>query len=339
MRIFFVGDFKNNTGPGMANKAIRKGLLKYNTMLFSDAKYKLTRVLEIIKKTYISDCVCFCSSSRANIIAVKIAKIFKKKLFYVMHGYLTLENKINNPSISQEEIIKINSFEQYMFQNVDRVYCVSENFMNYMKNAVPEFKDKFDFNYNGLDLNKIMNATENYSTRKDRKQIASVGGGMNRKNNLAVCKAIDKLNREKQMNLKYIVIGLPYTEKEKICSYDFVTYYDGLPYERVLEILAETYLYIQNSTFETFGLAVIEALVSKCNLLISSTVGSIGVIKTINNDDLIFEQENIEEIASKIENVLKFENVHRLFSGISSKEIDFENAAVSLVDKISNRLV
>ena len=35
MRIFFVGDFQSNTGPGMANKAIRKGLLWNKSVLFS----------------------------------------------------------------------------------------------------------------------------------------------------------------------------------------------------------------------------------------------------------------------------------------------------------------
>lgn len=339
MRIFFIGDFKKNTGPSIANQAIRKGLLKYKDMLFSDADHKVTRVLEMIGKTFISDGVCFCSPSKANIIGLRIAKIFRKKSFYVMHGYLTLENRINNDNISNEDILEINSYERYIFKKVDRVFCVSENFMKYMKEAEPEFKDKFEYNYNGLDLLKIKYVADKYSIQKNKQQIVSLGGGMKRKNNLAICKAIDKLNREKNMNLKYIVIGLPYTEKARICSYDFVTYYDELPHERVLKILAESYLYIQNSTFETFGLAVIEALVLKCNLLISNIVGSIGVINTIGKDDLIFDQENIEEIANKIEKIYAVENADRLFCGISNEKIEFEKAAESLMIKIKNRLV
>jgi len=339
MRVFFVGDFKKNTGPGIANQAIRKGLHNNDKMLYSDANNKVIRVFEMLRKTIVSDCVCFCSPSKANLIGLKIAKVFSKKAFYVMHGYLTLENKINNESISQSEIKKINSFEKSIFRNVDRVFCVSESFMNYMKSAEPEFKEKFDYNYNGLDLNKIKDRTKKYCANKNPRQIVSIGGGMKRKNNLAVCEAIDKLNKEKNMNLKYIVIGLPYTDKERICSFDFVTYYDELSHDKVLEILAESYLYVQNSTFETFGLALIEALVSKCNLLVSNRVGAIGVIKTISDEDLIFNQNNIEEIANKIENVMTCENADRLYSGISSEEIDFEKAAKSLVEKIKNRLV
>lgn len=338
MKVFFVGDFKKNTGPGIANSAIRKGLLNYN-MMYSDANNKISRVFEMIIKTIRADCVCFCSPSKANIIGLRIAKFFNKKSFYVMHGYLTLESKINNESICQKEIEKINYFERYIFKNVERVYCVSEAFMNYMKDIEPEFKEKFDYNYNGLDLDKIKNSTEKYSENKKKEQIVSIGGGMKQKNNLAVCKAIDMLNKEKNMNLKYIVIGLPYTDKKEICSYDFVTYYDELPHEKVLEILAESYLYVQNSTFETFGLALIEALFSKCNLLVSNTVGAIGVIKTIKNDDLILDQTNVEEIASKIKNIISFGNADRLYDGVLTDTIEFENAAKSLIDKMESRLV
>lgn len=339
MKVFFVGDFKNNTGPGIANRAIRKGLIRYNNMMYSDANSKISRVFELLVKTIKADCVCFCSPSKANIIGLRIARVFNKKSFYVMHGYLTLESKINNENIGKKEIEKINSFEKYIFKNVDRVYCVSEAFMNYMKDAEPDFKEKFDYNYNGLDLNEIKNSTEKYSANKKQGQIVSIGGGMKRKNNLVVCEAIDTLNKEKNMNLKYIVIGLPYTDKDEICSYNFVTYYDELPHEKVLEILAESYLYVQNSTFETFGLALIEALFSNCNLLVSSRVGAIGVIKTITDADLIIDQDNVEEISSKIEKIIYSGNVKRLYDGVLEDEIGLESAAESLVNKISSRLV
>lgn len=336
MRVFFAGDFKNNTGPAIANKAIRKGLLGNKNVVFSDANNKLTRALEIVVKILLSDAVCFCSFSKVNILGIKVAKFFNKKTFYLMHGYSTLENKINNENITDDQIMKINKCEKYIFRNIDRVFCVSEAFMNYMKDAESEFEEKFDYNYNGLDLNKIKNSTKKYSENKKQRQLISIGGGMKRKKILAVCVAIDKLNKEKNMNLKYIVIGPPYTDKEEICNYDFVTYYDKLPHEKVLEILAESYLYVQNSTFETFGLALIEALFSNCNLLVSSKVGAIGVIKTITDSDLIFDQDNIEEISSKIEKNLNLGNAQRLYDGVLKDEIGLESAADSLLNKITS---
>src|SRR5690606_4799815 len=113
--------------------------------------------------------------------------------------------------------------------------------------------------------------------------------GMRRKNILAICKAIEKIHQTKDEQFHLIVIGLPYTEKEEICSYDFVTYYDKLHHQKVLEILSESSLYIQNSIFEPFGLAVIEALAADCNLLISKNIGAIDLMTTIKDSDVIYD--------------------------------------------------
>lgn len=318
----------------MANKAIRKGLLENDNIFYTDASNKVTRTLEILAKSFLSDGICFCSFSKINRFGIRVAKLFNKKTFYLMHGYATIESRINNENITEDEIMKINEYEKYIFRNVDRIFCVSEAFMNYMKDAEPEFKEKFDYNYNGLDLDKIKNSTEKYCANKKLGQIVSIGGGMKLKNNLAVCKAIDKLNKEKNMKLKYIVIGLPYTDKEEICGYDFVDYYEELPHKKVLEILSESHLYVQNSYFETFGLAVIEALYSNCDLLVSSKVGATGVIKNITDSDLIFDQDNIEEISSKIEKIINSGNAKRLQNCVLEDEIGLKRAAESLVNKI-----
>lgn len=334
MKIFFVGDFVLNTGPGIANKMMRRGLGKNKNYLYSDAKNKFTRVLEIIYKTIIADCVCFCSSSKANIIGIKLAKLFKKKTFYIMHGYLAHEYKINNETIDESELKQIIEYERYVFANVDKVFCVSKKIMNYMKKAEPEFAEKFTYNFNGVDFDYIEEQTQKYNVERQHNQILSIGGGMRRKNNLTVCKAIDYLNREKKMDLKFVVVGLPYTDKEEICKYDFVTYYDYLPYEKVLELMSESKLYIQNSSFETFGLSVIEAVISGCNLLISDSVGAVDAITTITEKEIIYNTNDMHEIASKIEYVLQNDNAERLKIGLNKKEISYKNSALLLVKKI-----
>lgn len=329
-----MGDFKTNTGPGVANKMLMKGLKANKNVIYSNAENKIYRVFEMIYKIAISNCVCFCSPSKANIIGILISKLFRKKSFYIMHGYLTYEEKINNTSIDNKSLQKINRFEKYIFKNVDKVFCVSKKFMEYMKKAEPLHKDKFDYNYNGLDLDEIQNAVKKYDMAKNHNQIVSVGGGMPRKNNLTVCKAIAKLNRENKMGLKFIVIGLPYSDKHEICSYDFVTYYDKLPHEKVIEIMASSYLYIQNSSFETFGLAVIEGIISNCNLLVSEKVGATSIIETIGDEDMIFNTFDEREIAEKIERVMKNNNVERLKKGINKDKILYTKASNILINKI-----
>ena len=337
MKLFLVGDFVSNSGPAIANKMLRKGLAN-RQVLYSDAKNKLTRILEIFVKTLMADCVCFCSYSKANYTGIRIARLLNKKVFYIMHGYRTFENKINKENISGDELRKINESEKYLFKNVDKVFCVSAKFMEFMKQTEPDYAHKFDYNNNGIDIARIEQNASLYSTHKKSNQIISIGGGMRQKNNLTICKAIDKLNQEKGLDLNYIVIGLPYTDKKEICSYEFVTYYEKLPYEQVLRILADSYLYIQNSCFETFGLAVIEALISNCNLLISNNIGAIGVIDTIESGDLIYDTADVDEIAGKIERIMHSGNVKRLQDGLDRGTLDYNQAGENLINKIIDTL-
>ncbi|MEH7011326.1 glycosyltransferase family 4 protein [Neobacillus niacini] len=334
MRIFFVGDFTSETGPSIANNMLRKGL-EGKDILYSNAKTKPMRIIELILNALRSDCVCFCSYSQLNFIGMKIAKVLQKKTFYIMHGYRTYEYKINKEFCDNDELKKINDTEKNLFKSVDKVFCVSKKFMEYMKKVEPAFEEKFDYNYNCIDFDKMQKEAKGIIKRKKDNQIVSIGGGMRQKNILTICKAIEKLNQKNGIKLRLIVIGLPYTDKESICSYDFVTYYDRLPHEKVLEILSESSLYIQNSTFETFGLAVIEALTVECNLLLSKNIGAIDLITTIKDNDVIYDIYDECEIARKIDGVLKESNAINLRVGLSIDEASYKTSATKLYNKIN----
>ena len=327
-KIFFAGDFIGETGPGVANRILRSGFKGRNDIWYSDSQGKILRVLEMITKIAFSENICFCSFSKINEIGIKIAKLLKKKTFYIMHGYVKYENRIN--------CIENNNYvlEEYILRNINKVFCVSQKFMDFMKEAEPEYKEKFDFNYNAIDHSIISEIVHMNQAVKSKNRIVSVGGGMRRKNNLSICRAIDILNREKALNLEYIVIGQPHNDKEEICRYSFVTYYDLLPRHKVLEIFASSYLYIQNSSFETFGLAVIEAFAAGCNLLVSDNVGALSLFNTRNDNDVIFDTNDIDEIATKLYNILLNSNAERLRSGFDINQLDPKVCASSLMTKI-----
>lgn len=332
MILFMVGDFKTDTGPGIANKIIRNGLNNKRNVIYSNSNSKLFRIIELVIKIIICDCVCFCSYSKINLIGIKIAKYLRKKTFYIMHGYCTYECEINNRKMIKEQLKEIKDFEQFIFEHSDKVFCVSKKFMEFMKNNEPKYADKFDYNYNGIDIKGIeKNVCKN---NKKLNQIVSLGGGIPQKNNLAVCRAINKLNKEKNMKLKYIVVGSPGEDKEEICSYDFVTYYDRLTNKEVINILGESQIYIQNSFLETFGVSIIEALLADCNLLISNNIGVTDVLKTIRDSDLIYDITDINEISKKIEYVVECNNVQRLKEGLDTDIIDYITASETLYKKI-----
>lgn len=335
MKIFFVGDFATLTGPSIANNLLRRGLEDKN-MLYSKAQTKPMRIIELVFNTLRSDCLCFCSYSKINFIGIKLAKFLHKKSFYIMHGYITAEHKMNNEVYDSNKLEKIHEKEKNLFKGVDKIFCVSKKFMEYMKKAEPAFEGKFDYNYNCIDFDGLQKELKSsgLTYEKKKNQIVSIGGGMRRKNILTICKAIEKINQKNAENLNLIVIGLPYTDKEKICGYNFVTYYEKLQHEKVLEILSESNLYIQNSALESFGLAVIEALNADCNLLLSKNIGAIDLMTTIKDNDVIYDIYDESEIAEKIELLLKEGNATNLKAGLAIEETSYKTSAAKLYNKI-----
>ena len=97
----------------------------------------------------------------------------------------------------------------------------------------------------------------------------------------------------------------------------------------------KSYPCIQNSSFETFGLAPIEALIAGCNLLISNEIGAKGVLTTTEDKDIIFDTDSIEGIAGKIHELIIDGNYDRLRKGLSEKEIRYGRAAGLLLEKIT----
>ena len=145
---------------------------------------------------------------------------------------------------------------------------------------------------------------------------------MPRKSKLPICKAIQELNKEKNTHIEYTIIGDYYGRKKEFDRFKFVTYYENLPHDKVLQEMREANLYIQNSQFETFGLAVMEAVLQGTSLLMSKNIGAKEVFSNLNQNDIIYETNNIEEIKSKIWKCLEDNNAERLYEGIKFNEID-----------------
>ena len=95
--------------------------------------------------------------------------------------------------------------------------------------------------------------------------------------------------------------------------------------------MSESNLYIQNSYFETFCLACVEAIQCGCNLLISRNIGALSVLKNVDDDHIIFNSNDIEEIKNKIEKCIKDKNR----SNISLKECLWKKQSFCLIDLIN----
>lgn len=326
MKIFFIGDYKINSGPSNVNKHLKKYLPK-NTLYISNNS-KVARLIEILIKVTLCDKIVFSGLSKQNIIGIKWSKILRKKTFYIMHGSVSYENEINGLSNKKHE-----QLERLNLDIVDCIICVSETFMNWMKDRYPSYKNKLTYINNGVDWD-LMNLEHNKVETRDNRVIMTSGGGMPRKNIISICKAIEKINKDTNINYKLIVVGDDGKDTEKIKEYSFVEYKGKVNKEEYINYLKQANIFIQNSIFETFGLAPIEALMCGCNLLMAKNIGAIGIFKTINKDDLILDCFDYEEICEKIIRLSNDGNNNKLITDLDKDCTSFKYQTMKLVDKI-----
>ena len=88
--------------------------------------------------------------------------------------------------------------------------------------------------------------------------------------------------------------------------------------------MEESDLFVLNSVFETFSLAVIEALNCGCSVLVSARAGVTGILNA-HDCDMIQNPNDVEEIRAKIEYLLTNPNNRRLLSGIDRHEYTTSN--------------
>lgn len=237
-----------------------------------------------------------------------------------MHGYASYEEEIENPTIGESKLEQIRSYETFVFDAADQIVCVSKKCRDFMRKQLPQYENKLDYIYNVVDIEKIKKSCKENGFQRQKNKILSVGGGLKRKNNLIIAKSIER----SRSNLEYVVVGKELEDGEKIKRFGFVTWIEKLPNEELIQVMNQSSLYIQNSSFETFGLAVIEALSAGCSLLISNEVGCKDLFETIRDTDIIFDITNEEEIFVKIEYLLREPNNQRMVNGFRKNWVSKE---------------
>lgn len=317
MKLFLLGDFESDNGPGNANKQIRDSIAAEYNVIYSQRSGRIGRILEMYKGIEKSDLLIICSKSNINFSAIRAAKRQEKKIIYLMHGYASQEAQIANPTITIEQLEQIERYESIVYGAADCIVCVSKKCMEYMQRQLPQYKNKIDYIYNVVDIDYIKKICISNPPIKKKNKVLSVGGGMRQKNNLTVARAIKGCTDY----IEYVVVGTCQEDGEEIQKIDCVTWMDHLSHEKLLRLMYECSLYIQNSTFETFGLSVIEALYAGCSLLISNEVGCLDIFDSLSDEDIIYDVSDVDEIYKKIEHLLLNPNNKRLLSGFKEEKV------------------
>lgn len=326
-KVFIVGDFNNNNGPALVNQNLKKVRGKESN--YSVAKTKVGRIIELLWKSINADVIVFSGLSQINKIGIRWARLLHKPTAYLMHGYVKRELQLENQH--NERLIEL---EKYMLTQADQIITVSRYFKQYIKGEVPQVTNKLFYVDNGINW-EIMKENNRVDEIHGEYIIMSIGGGLRIKNNLEVCRAIDKIKDKLDRPIKYIIVGQEGRDSESIRQYDFVEYLGQISHIDVLKRLGQADLYVQNSYFESFSLATIEALLSGCNLLISNNVGVLSILNNVTSFDLIENIENAEEIAEKIIQHLKEHNHERLISSINKSDTSWVVSSKNLTAIVS----
>lgn len=311
-RFFLLGDWRCNAGPSNVNRSIV--LNSDEDMGYIRSSNKIIMRIERLKWLFYPTILV---SGSIPGFEIKIFKLFRKKIVYLMHGCLSYEAKINR--LNTPEFVLRN--ERHILSTADTIICVSKTYSEWVKKEYPAYAHKIKFANNGITLN------QRPLERKEQYSIAVSGGNRLQKNNGIVCKALEKLN-SLGYNCQMYVFGRIYENNDDL-SYPFVHYMGHLNKKEYYNTLDRISLFVLNSVLESFGLVVADALNCNCSLLMSKGVGALSIMSTTDND-VIKDCYDVDEIASKILFLLQNPNYKSLYNSIDSEDASEKNSYLKL---------
>ncbi len=336
-KILVIGDYMTGTGPANVTK-------KYIQYLGSRAFFlrrskKALRALEIIIKIPFSSVVLCSGYSAQNILAARWAHFMRKKCVYLDHGSVEHEDRINQ-CVNEN----MNRVEYDTLRLCDKIYAVSSRFAQWLRERYPEFAFKIEAQVNGVDILKpVLPGASDIKELKGPKnlnQIFSIGGGMPRKRIDRICEAIELLRKEDEYKeLKLVTAGAKGAFSDRINAFEFSVDLGIVDSKRISQLYKESGLFIQNSCFETFGLAPMEALSYDCDILLSRETGALELfdIKGAGLERYIIEDcEDASEIAEKIRGSLGSKNAGAFRRAFKGDAVTWERRTEELVQKLES---
>lgn len=281
MKVLYIGDFISKNGPSIVDINLFNNLKKIG---IKQEQINKKINIKFLKEIYKNKVILISGVSFKGIISMLLGKLLKKNILFIMHGSLKIESNFRKISIKR----KLMEYLQLKF--CCEIICVSEDFSKKIKGLYPKFSKKIIFINNGINLEK---KKKNYLKEKI---ILILGGGRKEKGVLNVIKAIHEI---KKLEFNVIVVGENCKDSEKIKKYKFVKYLNFLEHDNLMLLMEKAEIFIQNSIYESFGIAPLEAAVRNCKIILSKGVNSRILLK----EDTYYCIKNngdIEEIKKNI---------------------------------------
>lgn len=316
MRISLLGDLHSGTGMGNANREMRKSLQQFYEVRYSGKLRIVQRTLELFPLIRNCDVLVICTSTPFNYAAVIPAEILGRRIVYFMHGLASFEERLEHPEQNGAKLNAIHRYEHFILGHSDRIVCVSELFMNRIKERFPNCTEKMDYIWNVVDTERC---------EKIRRKgngpvpgtVLSTGGGRKQKNINTVASALEESGGDFVLH----VAGEEFSEGARIRRHRNVVWHGCLSHDDTLALMAATSVYVQNSSFETFGIALVEALFCGCSILVSENTGCLSLFRDLREEDLIRDVQDREEIGRKVRYLMTHPNNERLRKGFDKEAV------------------
>lgn len=196
---------------------------------------------------------------------------YKFKLVYTVHGIIKKERLINKTFKYYSVVV-----EGTFLKACDSIIVVSGGLKEELLKFYPSLdKNKVTVIFNGVEVKPVQNPID---IRKAfnidvNKKILFTAGTRKIKNNETLIEAIIS-NKELNDSVFLLIAGAADTEyskglMEKYKTLNNVKFTGEISVDMIYNIYSQMDLYIQISSFETFGIAIVEALLHKKRTLIS----------------------------------------------------------------------
>jgi len=209
---------------------------------------------------------------------ILIKPIYGFKLVYTVHGIIKKERIINKTFKFYSAII-----EDKLLNLCDRIIVVSDGLKSELLKFYPKLnKDKIAVINNGVALSKIKKEVniKNFFKLEGNKKILFTTGTRKIKNNDILIESF--ISDEELYKSAYLLIAgeadTDFAKQliKKYSIYQNVKFLGQVSVDFINNIYEQMDLYIQISSFETFGIAIVEALLHKRKVLISKELPIAG---------------------------------------------------------------
>jgi len=307
MEILFWGSVRYNSGPDNVNKGIVKNLTE--TFYWTNSKSSLFPSVNDVKHLIKSDVVVISGLSRDVYIMAILTKLFRKTLVYILHGYFAYESKVNESKKVGFGVM----MERLILKMADLILPVSKKFMAWFHTMCPKYKYKTKYLYNGMEKDLLSRCV---ATSKIEGSIIATGGDRIVKCNDILAEVVESLYGDSKLEIYGCLKNTVNNQ------YTYVKYMGNVQHMQFMQKLAQTELFVLNSIYEPYCLAVVEALFCGCSILVSEVAGVTDLL-TLEESDIIHDPMDRNEIKEKILYLQQHPNNKRIMAKLDIDEYSY----------------